>query len=143
MTWCLTTMVIIDNFICLPSAPYCHKCFLTNLKNYCFRHSTTSYSSSSSDDEEVRTRSNMAASSTSSAAAGGGAATSGGGAQLRTLQQRRARQLELLEKFEKRLRSHKPQVYYVIMIAGCKGGISLIRVALVPRDMFINCLGKL
>lgn len=33
-----------------------------------------------------------------------------GGAQLRTLQQRRARQLELLEKFEKRLRSHKSQV---------------------------------
>ena len=85
----------------------------------------------------------MAASSTSSAAAGGGASTSGGGAQLRTLQQRRARQLELLEKFEKRLRSHKPQVCCVIMMAGCKGGISLIKVALVPRDMFINCLGKL
>ena len=95
--------------------------FSTIFHNHHFRHSTTSYSSSSSDDEEVRTRSNMAASSTSSgAAAGGGAATSGGGAQLRTLQQRRARQLELLEKFEKRLRSHKPQVYCMNMIIGCK-----------------------
>ena len=136
-------LVIIDNFICLPSGPYFHKCFLTNLHNQCFRHSTTSYSSSSSDDEEVRTRSNMAASSTSSGAAtGGGASTSGGGAQLRTLQQRRARQLELLEKFEKRLRSHKPQVYCVIMMAGCKGGISFIKVALVLGAMFINFLGS-
>ncbi|XP_067951020.1 F-box only protein 42-like isoform X2 [Watersipora subatra] len=54
--------------------------------------SRVNYSSSSSDDEDVRSRSNISV-----------------GSLARNHQQRRQKQLEMLEKFERRLRSHQSQ----------------------------------
>lgn len=76
----------------------------------CVGCSITCYSSSSSDDEEVRTLTNMAAV---------------GGARGQGQLHRRQKQLEMLEKFEKRLKTHKIQCQVIFRCLYYMGHVSM------------------